>query len=258
MKDPQVKMPVLFVGHGSPMNAIEDNEFSREWEAVAKSLPSPKAIVCISAHWQTDGTFVTAMEHPRTICDFYGFPKALYAKEYPAPGSSELAASLQKLLGSRVGANLDWGLDHGTWSVLCRMFPKADIPVVQLSLDQGQEPKWHYEFARKLGELRHQGVLIMGSGNVVHNLGRLSWDESAFDWALEFDERIKALILANDHQAIVKYKDLGPAARLAVPTNEHYLPLLYVLALQDKAESVRFFAEKVTLGAISMRSVRIG
>ena len=259
MKKNDTRMPVLFVGHGNPMNAIEDNEFSAAWEKAARSLPTPQAILCISAHWQTDGTYVTAMEHPRTIHDFYGFPPELYAQDYPASGAPVLARSIQNILGKdRVGLDHQWGLDHGAWSVLCRMFPRADIPVVQLSLDRRMGPSAHYELGRKLQDLRRQGVLIIASGNVVHNLGHLSWDASAFDWALEFDARIKALILAGDHTAIVNYKDLGPAAKLAVPTDEHYLPLLYVLALQAPDDAVSFFAEKVTLGAISMRSVKIG
>ena len=199
------------------------------------------------------------MERPRTIHDFYGFPKLLNEKKYPAPGAPEFAQSIQKILGkSRVRTDLDWGLDHGTWSVLCRMFPSADVPVVQLSLDLRKKPEWHYELAKGLKELRSQGILIIGSGNMVHNLGHLSWDESVFDWAQEFDERMKHLILAGDHRAIVNYEDLGPSAQLAVPTNEHYLPLLYTLGLQEKDDQVSFFAEKVTLGAISMRSVRLG
>lgn len=259
MKNAEGKMPVLFVGHGSPMNAIEDNEFSRAWIRVARSLPRARAILCISAHWETDGTCVTAMEYPRTIHDFYGFPQTLYQKKYPASGAPDLAHFIQRVLDRvRVSADLDRGLDHGTWSVLCRMFPSADVPVVQLSLDRRKPPEFHYELAQGLKGLRAQGILIIGSGNMVHNLGRLSWDESAFDWALEFDERLRKLILSGDHSALVHYMDIGPAAGLAVPTNEHYLPLLYALALQDKDEAISFFAEKVTLGAISMRSVRIG
>ncbi len=252
-------MPVIFVGHGNPMNAIEDNEFSRAWTKAGKSVPKPRAILCISAHWETEGTFVTAMDRPRTIHDFYGFPQELYEKDYPAPGSARLARLVQESVPRvRISPDLAWGLDHGTWAVLCRMFPKADVPVVQLSLDSSQGPEFHYELGRQLRLFRDKGVLIVGSGNMVHNLGHMSWEDAAFDWAVEFDERIKRFILAGDHRSIIAYKDQGPAAKLAVPTNEHYLPLLYVLALQDKDEPVSFFAEKVTLGSISMRSLRIG
>ncbi|MBF0484913.1 MAG: 4,5-DOPA dioxygenase extradiol [Candidatus Omnitrophica bacterium] len=260
MKNLKTKMPVLFVGHGNPMNAIEDNEFSRSWIKAAKSLPKPRAILCISAHWETDdSTCVTAMEHPKMIYDFYGFPKPLYEKKYPAHGSPELAASLQKIVRkAHVQSDFDWGLDHGTWAVLCRMFPKADVPVVQLSLNRKEGAEFHYKLGQELKGLRREGVLIIGSGNMVHNLGRMSWEDAAFDWALKFDEQLKQLILSGDHASIINYKSLGSAADLSIPTNEHYLPLLYVLALQEKDDSITFFAEKITLGSISMRSVRIG
>jgi 4,5-DOPA dioxygenase extradiol len=251
-------MPVLFVGHGNPMNAIEDNEFSRAWGSAAKALPKPKAILCISAHWETEGAFVTASPRPELIYDFYGFPDALYEKKYPVPGSSELAQAVVNAVQSvSVKPDHERGIDHGAWSVLCRMYPKADIPVVQLSLDAAKPPQFHYELGKELKALREQGVLIIGSGNLVHNLGRISWDDKAFDWAIEFDARMKELIQSRDHRAIINYKELGASARLAVPTNEHFLPLLYVLALQEKDESVSFFAEKVTLGSISMRSLQI-
>jgi 4,5-DOPA dioxygenase extradiol len=253
------KMPVLFVGHGSPMNAIEDNEFSRAWGEMGRALPAPRAILCVSAHWETPGPQVTAMARPRTIYDFYGFPQALYDVTYPAPGSPELARLVQASISDpRVQLDQSWGLDHGAWSVLCRMFPEAKIPVVQLSLDRSLSPQAHYDLGRQLRALRHRGVLIVGSGNIVHNLRRINWDGGAFDWALEFDDTMRRLILAGDHAAIINYPDLGQAARLAIPTNEHFLPLLYILAQQEQDEDVRFFAEQVTLGSLSMRSVQIG
>lgn len=240
------------------MNAIEDNEFTQAWAEAASLIPKPKAILCISAHWQTVGTAVTAMEQPKTIHDFFGFPQALFDVSYPAPGSSELAQLVQQTVRSLpVQPDQNWGLDHGAWSVLCRMFPDADIPVVQFSLDQNKAPEFHYELGKELRSLRRQGVLIVGSGNIVHNLRRIAWRDEAYDWAVEFDERIKQAILAGDHQAIINFDRFGEIARLAVPTDEHFLPLLYVLACQEN-EAVSFFAEKVTMGAISMRSVRVG
>ncbi len=257
--DAGAAMPALFIGHGSPMNAIEDTEFSRAWAEVARSLPTPKAILCVSAHWQTVGTRVTAMEQPRTIHDFSGFPPELYEKRYPAPGSPELARmTVESLKESHVQADSEWGLDHGAWAVLCQMYPQADVPVVQLSLDERKPPAFHYELGRELRRLRKKGVLIIGSGNIVHNLREVVWEDTAYDWALEFDARIKELIESGDHQAIIDYTRLGRPARLAVPTAEHYLPLLYVLGAQDQSDGVEFFADKVTLGSMSMRSVRIG
>jgi 4,5-DOPA dioxygenase extradiol len=252
-------MPALFIGHGNPMNAIEDTEFSRAWAKVARSLPKPKAVLCVSAHWQTPGTRVTAMEQPKTIHDFYGFPPALFEKRYPAPGSPELARTTQQMMReAHVELDSEWGLDHGAWSVLCRMFPDADVPVVQLSLDERKAPAFHYELGRELKGLRKKGVLIVGSGNMVHNLREIAWEDTAYDWALEFDAQMKELILSGNHRAIVDYTKLGRSARLAVPTLEHYLPLLYVLGAQDESDSVKFFADKVTLGSMSMRSVRLG
>ena len=257
--DSDVNMPALFIGHGSPLNAIEDNEFSRAWTLMGESLPRPKAILCISAHWETVGTHVTAMALPKTIHDFYGFPPPLYEATYPAPGSPELARLAQKIVRStRVQLNDEWGLDHGAWAVLCRMYPDADIPVIQLSLDRTKEPAFHYELGKELNVLRKKGVLIVGSGNMVHNLRVMLWRDTAFDWAAEFDETMKQLILAGDHAAIIDYRKLGEAARLSVPTNEHYLPMLYILALQDEKDRIGFFTDRVTLGSISMRSLRIG
>jgi len=252
-------MPALFVGHGSPMNAIEENEFSAAWAKTAGSLPRPDAILCVSAHWETAGTQVTAMDRPRTIHDFHGFPQPLFEVEYPAPGSPGLALLARETVrATPVREDSDWGLDHGAWSVLRRMFPAADVPVVQLSLDRTKDPAFHHALGRELRPLRAEGVLIVGSGNIVHNLGRMTREDTAYGWAEEFDERIRGLILSGDHGAIVGYPELGEAARLSVPTNEHFLPLLYVLALQDRGEEIRFFAERVTLGSISMRSLRIG
>jgi 4,5-DOPA dioxygenase extradiol len=257
--DTEATMPALFIGHGNPMNAIEDTEFSRAWADAAWSLPKPRAVLCISAHWETEGTRVTAMDQPKTIHDFYGFPPALFEKRYPAPGSPDLARVAQKMMReSHVKLDLEWGLDHGAWAVLCRMYPQANVPVVQLSLDRRKQPALHYELGRELRGLRKKGVLIIGSGNIVHNLREMAWEDTAYDWALEFDAQMKELILSGDHKAIIDYSKLGRSARLAVPTLEHYLPLLYVLGAQDKADRVKFFADKVTLGSMSMRSVRLG
>jgi 4,5-DOPA dioxygenase extradiol len=252
-------MPALFVGHGSPMNAIEENGFSRAWAEVAGSLPRPDAILCISAHWESAGTRVTAMERPRTIHDFYGFPRPLFEVRYPAPGSPDLARLVRETVrATPIREDAEWGLDHGAWSVLCRMFPAAGIPVVQLSLDRTKDPAFHYALGRELAPLREKGVLIVGSGNIVHNLGLMEWRDTGYDWAVQFDARMKELILSGDHVGIVGYPELGKAARLSVPTNEHFLPLLHTLALQEKGEEIRFFTEQVTLGSISMRSLRIG
>jgi len=261
MSDPAipVRMPALFLGHGSPTNAIEDNEFSRAWEQAGKSVPRPKGILCVSAHWETDGTQVTAMERPKTIHDFYGFPQSLYDVRYPAPGSADLARLVRETVRTTpVRPDFDWGLDHGTWSVLRRMFPRAEIPVVQLSLDRTKGAAFHYALGRELRGLRDHGILVVGSGNIVHNLRLMVWEDTAYDWALEFDEKVRHRILTGDHESILRYERLGQAAELAVPTNEHFLPMLYVLALQEKADDVGFFAEKVTLGSMSMRSIRIG
>ena len=253
------KLPTLFVGHGSPMNAIEDNEFSRAWAEAGQVLPRPRAILCVSAHWETAGTQVTAMERPKTIYDFYGFPQPLYEMRYPAPGSPGLAHLIQNTVRKKeVRLDSEWGFDHGAWSVLRRMFLKADIPVVQLSLDRTREPAFHYELAKELRPLRNKGVLIVGSGNIVHNLRTVVWQDQAYDWAIEFDATMKQLILSADHDAIIHYPKLGQAARLSVPTDEHFLPLLYILALQDQAEAVEFFTDKVTFGSLSMRSLKIG
>lgn len=253
------QMPVLFLGHGSPMNAIEDNEFSSAWQEATLHIPTPKAILCISAHWETPGSQVTAMEAPRTIHDFYGFPRQLFEKQYPAPGSPELARRIAELIGeSRIQLDHSWGLDHGTWSVLCRMYPQADVPVVQLSLDHTIDVAGHYQLGRELQKLRQEGVLIVGSGNLVHNLRLMVWEDRAFDWAAEYDARVTQWILEDDHDSIIHYEKYGKPALLSVNSAEHYLPLLYVLGMKDGAEPVTFFADKIWGGSISMRCVRIG
>lgn len=252
------RMPALFVGHGSPMNAIEDNEFSRAWAAMGRALPRPQAILCVSAHWQTRGSHATAMANPRTIYDFYGFPDALYRQQYPAPGAPGLARLVQETAPVPVGLDQGWGLDHGAWSVLIKMYPQADIPVVQLSLDATQPPAYHYALGRALRPLRERGVMILGSGNIVHNLRLMCWEDRAFDWAAEFDATAKQFIEAGDHQSLVEYGKLGRSAALSIPTNEHYLPLLYALGAAEDGEQVQFFADRVTFCAISMRSLRIG
>lgn len=253
------RMPALFIGHGSPMNAIEDNEFARAWGRTGQSLPVPKAVLCISAHWERDGTYVTTAERPGTIHDFYGFPKALHEVRYPAPGAPEVGRwVVGNVRRTPVKADNERGLDHGAWSVLCRLFPRADVPVAQLSLDRNRDPAAHYTLARELKRLRDRGVLILGSGNIVHNLRTIAWEDTAYDWAVEFDDCIRERIVAGDHDSLIHYERFGQAAKLAVPTNEHFLPLLYVLAVGDPDEAPTFFAERVTMGSISMRSLRIG
>lgn len=253
------RMPALFLGHGSPMNAIEDNEFSRAWWEIGRSLPPPRAVLCISAHWERDGTCVTAMDRPKTLHDFYGFPAALNEVRYPALGAPEVGRLVRdSVRGAAVGLDHEWGLDHGAWSVLCHLYPLADVPVIQLSLDRNKDPLAHYELGKELKGLRDQGVLILGSGNIVHNLRTVAWEDTAYDWAVEFDDRVKQLILARDHESLIDYRRFGQAAKLAVPTNEHYLPLLYVLAVQERDEAATFQTERVTMGSISMRSLRIG
>ena len=262
--DCSVKMPVLFLGHGSPMNAIEENEFVAGWRNIGKSIPKPDAIICISAHWETTGTFVTAMEKPRTIHDFGGFPKKLFDIRYPAPGSPGLAAEVKNLIKkAHVGLDEQWGLDHGCWSVVKHFYPDADIPVIQLSLDQSSPPLFHYELAKELESLRKKGVLIIGSGNIVHNLGMLAWEELnttgyAYDWAIEANEKIKKFILVNDHKSLIEYKSQGKAFNLAIPTPEHYLPLIYILALKDEYESINIFNDKAVGGSLFMTSLIIG
>lgn len=241
------------------MNAIEENEFSLAWRKAVEEIPQPKAILCISAHWETRGSQVTAMQAPRTIHDFYGFPRELFEKQYPAPGSPELADRVIELAGdSLVQPDQSWGLDHGTWSVLCQMYPAAKVPVIQLSLDRTHENAYHYTLGQALRPLRREGVLVIGSGNIVHNLRLMVWEDTAFDWAVEYDEKVKQWLLDGDDEAIIHYENHGKAALLSVNSAEHYLPLLYVLGLKEVSEPLSFFADKLFGGSISMRCVRFG
>jgi len=255
-----VCLPALFVGHGNPMNAIVDNPFRCNWQKLGKSLPRPSAILCVSAHWETDGCYVSAAETPDTIHDFHGFPQALFDVRYPAPGSAKLAHRIADAL-TDVPVRIDtgYGLDHGAWSVLMPMYPEADIPVVQLSLDRSRPAAWHYDLGRKLAFLRSAGVLVVGSGNIVHALRDVEWKESAqHDWALEFDAKVRDLILAGDHEAIIHYERLGETAQRSVPTREHFLPLLYILGMQQGGDELSFFNDSVTMGSMSMRSLLVG
>jgi len=249
------KMPVLFVGHGNPMNAILENDITEGWKHMAEGL-KPKAILCISAHWETIGTRVTMAPKPATIHDFGGFPPELFAVRYPAPGSPELGHEIvEHMHQTTVLEDHDWGLDHGAWSVIMKMFPKADVPVIQLSLDRKQPIKAHYELARQLAFLRKQGVLIVGSGNLVHNLRQAKWDsDTPYDWAIEFDQQVKKLILEGNHAELMRADQVSRAAALSIPTREHYLPLLYTLALKEKEEAITFFNETILMGSMGMRS----
>lgn len=258
------KMPVLFLGHGSPMNAIEENEFVTGWRNIGKTLPKPNAILCVSAHWETRGTYLTAMDKPMTIHDFGGFPKELFEVQYPAPGSPELARETKSIIKKTiVGLDDKWGLDHGCWSVIRHLYPNADVPVIQMSLDYYQSPQYHYDLAKELSFLRKKGVLIIGSGNMVHNLGLVNWekiDEPGFgyDWAIEANETMKSLILSNDHKTLIDYKLQGKAFNLAIPTPDHFLPLLYSLALKEENEIVNIFNDKAVAGSLTMTSIKIG
>jgi 4,5-DOPA dioxygenase extradiol len=257
-------MPVLFVGHGSPMNGIEQNAFSDYWKQLASEIPVPKAVVVVSAHWLTRGTRITAMDFPKTIHDFGGFPQELFDVQYPAPGNPELAKETAALLGS-ANAELDhdWGLDHGAWTIIRHMYPEANIPVLQLSIDHTKDARYHYELAGELQQLRRKGVLIIGSGNMVHNLRMVAWDrlqepEYGYDWALQINERFKTLIGKGDHSSLMHFHLLGPEARLAIPTPEHYFPLMYTLGLKEKKDAVSFFNDKAVGGSLTMTSVRLG
>lgn len=257
------QMPVLFLGHGSPMNAIEENEFVKGFREVGKTISKPNAILCVSAHWETKGTYVTAMEKPQTIHDFGGFPKALFDVQYPAPGSPELARETKLLIKkTEVGLDEKWGLDHGAWSVIKHLYPDADVPVIQMSLDYTQTPQYHYELAKELSSLRKKGVLIIGSGNMVHNLRMVAWHklntgEYGYDWALEAKEKINKYILNGGHQQLINYKSQGKAFDLAIPSPDHYLPLLYTLALKEENEKVSLFNDKAVGGSLTMTSVKI-
>lgn len=268
LPEQEQQMPVLFVGHGSPMNAIEDNEFSQRWRKMGKELPTPKAVLVVSAHWLTRGTHITAMPAPRTIHDFGGFSPALHAAQYPAPGDAVLAKEIAAGFASTtVGLDHDWGLDHGAWSIAMQMFPEAKIPVLQLSIDYHKPAAYHYELARELAPLRKKGVLILASGNMVHNLGMIKIPSGSFsdfnqeygyDWAYEMNSIFKAKIAGQDHQALIRYEKLHKEAPLAIPTPDHYYPLLYALPLQEKNEKLSFFNDKVVAGAFTMTSVKIG
>lgn len=254
------KMPVLFIGHGNPMNAIEDNAWSRGWKAAATRLGPPAAILVVSAHWLTPGkTQVTAMEAPRTIHDFGGFPPELYAQQYPAPGApGHAAATIELVRRVHVEPDREWGLDHGAWSVLLPMFPNADVPVYQLSIDYGAAPQSLFDLARELRPLRDRGVLVVGSGNLVHNLQRMRMSGEPFDWALEFEAKMVEALASGDPRPIVEFEKLGPLARQAHPTYDHFLPVLYALALRDEGEEAELFNRGIDLGSVSMLSFRLG
>jgi len=254
-----MRMPAIFFGHGNPMNAIEENSYTRAWREIGRSLPKPKAVLCVSAHWFLPATLVTAMERPRTIHDFGGFPRELYRVEYPAPGDPQLAARLQQLAGA--GEDHQWGLDHGTWSVLCHVFPNADVPVVQLSIDETQPPRFHYDLGTRLAALREEGVLIAGSGNLIHNLHAYAWGRhpaEPFDWALRFEKQARDMLLSGNDEPLIEYEALGRDAILSAPTPDHYLPLLYVMGARHASDEVTFPVEGIDGGSVSMLTVRLG
>ncbi len=257
-------MPALFVGHGSPMNGIEDNEFSRYWSSMVKDFPTPKAVLVISAHWYTRGTQITAMDFPQTIHDFGGFPEELYKVKYPAPGDLILARETASLIKSAtVGLDHEWGLDHGTWTIVRHMYPLANIPVLQLSIDYSKNASYHYELAKEIFSLRKKGVLIIGSGNMVHNLRMVRFDKLygpafGFDWAIHMNTTFKDLITSGSHDKLIQYEKMGTEAMLSIPTPEHYLPLIYILGLSKKDEPIHFFNDKAIGGSLTMTSVRFG
>ncbi|MBK6937511.1 MAG: 4,5-DOPA dioxygenase extradiol [Chitinophagaceae bacterium] len=258
------KMPVLFIGHGSPMNGIEQNEFSLEWEKTGKELQTPEAVLVVSAHWLTNGTHITAMDSPKTIHDFGGFPEELYKVQYTVPGNRQLAGETKELIKStNVGLNHDWGLDHGSWTVVRRMYPEAKIPVLQLSIDYSKPASYHYNLAKELSALRKKGVLIIGSGNMIHNLRMVAWDKLdqpgyGYDWAIEMHELLRRKITDGNHDALINYESLSKSARLAIPTPDHYYPLMYILGLQEKNEIPTFFNDKLVGGSLNMTSVKFG
>jgi 4,5-DOPA dioxygenase extradiol len=260
---PTQKMPVLFLGHGNPMNAIEENEFVTGFRNIGKDIPKPKAILVISAHWETRGTFVTAMDKPRTIHDFGGFPQALFDVQYPAPGSPELANETKSIIKkTQVGLDDKWGLDHGAWSVVKHLYPNADVPVIQMSIDYTQGAQYHYDLAKELTSLRKKGVLIVGSGNMVHNLGMVAWDKLntdsyGYDWAIEANDKMKKFIMDDNHQPLINFKSQGKAFDLAIPSPEHYLPLIYSLALKESNEKITIFNDKAIAGSLTMTSLKI-
>ena len=257
-------MPVLFIGHGSPMNGIEDNEFSKRWAAMAKEIPVPTAVLVVSDHWLSHGTLITAMDFPETIHDFGGFPQELFDVKYPAPGNPALADEVVSLVKRvNIGLDHDWGLDHGTWSVVRHMYPEAKIPVLQLSIDYTKPPQYHYDLAKELYSLRKKGVLIIGSGNMVHNLRMVAWDKMSepgfgFDWALKMNDTFKQLIKGGDPWSLINYESLGRESALAIPTPEHYLPLLYSLGLRGSNDDILFFNDKALAGSLTMTSVKFG
>jgi 4,5-DOPA dioxygenase extradiol len=263
LKEREKRMPVLFIGHGSPMNGIENNGFSRHWKVLAEEIPVPAAVLVVSAHWFTHGTKITAMDFPKTIHDFGGFPKALYDVQYNAPGNPALAAETISLIKSaHVEPDHDWGLDHGTWTVVRHMYPQANIPVLQLSIDYTKGAQYHYDLAKELYNLRKKGVLIIGSGNIIHNLRLVAFDklnepDYGYDWAIDLNEKFKHLILDGDFKPLIHYSGLGREANLAIPTPEHYLPLLYSLALKGNGDNISFFNDKLVGGSITMTSVKI-
>jgi len=254
-----MRMPAIFFGHGNPMNAIQTNAYTDAWAKLGRDIPKPKAILCISAHWYLPGTHVTANERPSTIHDFGGFPRPLFEVQYPAPGSPELAQRLNDLAGATPDTR--WGLDHGTWSVLVHVFPDADVPVVQLSIDETQPAQFHYDLGRTLAVLRDEGVLVMGSGNLVHNLHTYAWGRhmpEPYDWAVRFETSAREWMQSGNHRPLIDYETLGRDAQLSAPTPDHYLPLLYILGAQQEGDAVSFPVEGVDGGSISMLAVQIG
>lgn len=256
------KLPAIFFGHGNPMNALLQNNYTQGWRRIGEQVPRPKAILAISAHWFVPETGVTISTAPRTIHDFGGFPRELYQVQYPAPGDPELARQVQSMLKPlEVKFDSSWGLDHGTWSVLRHVYPAADVPIVQLSIDETQPASFHYELGRKLAPLRGEGVLIVGSGNLVHNLHAYAWGRhmpDPYDWAVHFEQQAKEMMVAGEFRPLINYESLGPEANLSVPTPDHYLPLLYVLACRQEREIISFPIEGVDGGSISMLTVKVG
>ncbi len=261
LPDDEIKMPVLFIGHGSPMNAVQKNSFTEALSKAGSKLPKPKAIMVVSAHWLTKGTFVTSSEKPEIIYDFYGFPKEMYEVKYPALGAPEYAKLTTEITKEKIiMPDHEWGIDHGAWTVLLHMFPSADIPVYQLSIDYTKDMDQHYELASMLKVLRKKGVLIIGSGNITHNLGRIDWNIEAkpFDWAMEFDDKIKTNILSDNHSEIINYEKWGNIAKLSHPSNDHYIPLLYSAGLKEKEDTIEFVYEGFHHGSLSMRCIKFG
>lgn len=258
-------MPILFLGHGNPMNAIETNEFTQQWKLLGNTITKPRAIVCISAHWETKGTFVTMSQQPETIHDFYGFPQELYQQQYPASGSPELAQNIIKgTLYTPISGDYRWGLDHGAWSVLKHVYPEANTPVIQISIDHYKGAAWHYQLGKALGFLRTKGVLVVGSGNMIHNLRILQVPnndfnaEHGYEWAFKMNEIFKKEIINDNHDSLIKYQSLHKESMLAIPTPEHYIPMLYALAMKNEGESIKIFNDKVIAGSLSMTSFIIG